>query len=445
MKDLVYYTVGYSSTYIDVITLSITSLRKFNSTVDIAVLCDVSMEAQCKSVFPSDVHIRTFTNSKTPEESSMRKLHIFDTELLCAYDRALFIDCDIVVHVDVQTILDNLVNPEVLYVGDENDQRGHKHIYYSLLNYTKEDYAFFEANSIIPFNAGCFGFVVSPAIKAHFDAINDMIRTHKGRFFYEQSFMNAYFNRINKTDRTVLTKSTYTLFPKSNTSYGGTLVHFTGGPGNAKNKIYRMKQYMDRELFTTPHTGACKIYDTRIDMMMALVPKGGVMAEIGVFQGTFSKDLLALLSPSRLYLMDLFQGPCMSGNQDGNHVISCDMDQSYVQLQEFAKGHPEVTVVKGDSSTVLRTFPDNTFDMIYIDGDHSYQGCKKDLEAAYKVLKPNGWLMGHDYDVNMKKANTAWKFGVRQAVDEFLVTYKQTIHAKGDDGCVSFAIQLQKD
>ena len=125
-------------------------------------------------------------------------------------------------------------------------------------------------------------------------------------------------------------------------------------------------------------------------------------------------------------------------------MISCDMGQSYVQLQEIAKKHPEVAVVKGDSSTLLCSFPENTFDMIYIDGDHSYQGCKKDLEAAYKVLKPNGWLMGHGYDLNMKKTNTTLNIGVRQAVDEFLVTYKQIICAKGNDGYVSFAIQLQK-
>jgi len=400
------------------------------------------MEKQCKSVFPSDVYVRTFDNSKTPEESSMRKLRIFDTDLIHAYDRALFIDCDIVVHVDVQTILDNLVNSEVLYVGDESDQEGHKKNFYSLFNYTNEDYAFFEAKSIIPFNAGCFGFVVSPTIKAHFNAINDMIRTHKGPFFYEQSFMNVYFNRINKTDRTVLTKSTYTLFPMPHTSHVDTLVHFTGGPGNAESKLSRMRQYMNQErMIIRSQVNVCTMYNNRIDMMLALVPKGGIMAEIGVFQGTFSKILRSLLSPSRLYLMDLFQGIC----KDGNHMISCDMEQSYVQLQEFAKKYPEVTVVKGDSSTLLCSFPENTFDMIYIDGDHSYQGYKKDLEAAYKVLKPNGWLMGHGYDLNMKKTNTTLNIGVQQAVDEFLVTYKQIICAKGNDGCVSFAIQLQKD
>jgi hypothetical protein len=82
--------------------------------------------------------------------------------------------------------------------------------------------------------------------------------------------------------------------------------------------------------------------------------------------------------------------------------------------------------------------------MIYVDGDHTYEGCKKDLEIAYYKIKKGGFLMGHDYEMNMKKAKNAYAFGVRRAVDEFCQTYQQQICAKGMDGCVSFAIRIQK-
>ena len=181
-------------------------------------------------------------------------------------------------------------------------------------------------------------------------------------------------------------------------------------------------------------------YDTRIEMVGALVPKGGVYAEIGVFQGTFSKSLHTLLAPSKLVLLDLFQGFAPSGDQDGNNVVSQDMNKSY----ELLSAKPEYTVLKGDSSTTLGTFDDNMFDMIYVDGDHSYEGCKKDLEMAYRKIKNGGYLMGHDYELNMNKARTRWSFGVHQAVDEFCVKYNQTLCAKGNDGCVSYAIRLTK-
>jgi hypothetical protein len=83
---------------------------------------------------------------------------------------------------------------------------------------------------------------------------------------------------------------------------------------------------------------------------------------------------------------------------------------------------------------------DESIDAIYIDGDHSYEGVKKDLESAYSKIKRFGWIMGHDYEMNMTKAKKEYKFGVRKAVDEFCSKYNLKIFAKAMDGCVSYAI-----
>jgi cephalosporin hydroxylase len=79
--------------------------------------------------------------------------------------------------------------------------------------------------------------------------------------------------------------------------------------------------------------------------------------------------------------------------------------------------------------------------MIYIDADHSYEGCKRDLNISFKKVKSGGYIMGHDYEMNMNKAQKEYSFGVKQAVDEFCISYNQRICAKGFDGCVSYAIQ----
>jgi predicted O-methyltransferase YrrM len=97
-----------------------------------------------------------------------------------------------------------------------------------------------------------------------------------------------------------------------------------------------------------------------------------------------------------------------------------------------------------DPAIIDRVRSYGPFDVVFIDGDHSYEGCKRDLVVAYSKVKPNGYILGHDYELNMKKAQTAWEFGVRQAVDEFCVQTGQTIKAKGLDGCVSYAIQVCK-
>lgn len=186
------------------------------------------------------------------------------------------------------------------------------------------------------------------------------------------------------------------------------------------------------------------VYDTRQEMLLACVPKGGIYAEVGVFEGEFAAFLLRALEPSRLYMMDLFQGHCGSGNQDGNFFKMIDLNKSFQDLHQTYAGDERVVIQRGNSRDLLSDLDDNSLDMIYIDGDHGYEGCKSDLELAYKKCKSGGYICGHDYEMNMAKAHTAYVFGVQRAVDEFCLKYGQTIAAKGMDGCVSYAIHLSK-
>ena len=58
--------------------------------------------------------------------------------------------------------------------------------------------------------------------------------------------------------------------------------------------------------------------------------------------------------------------------------------------------------------------------MIYIDGDHSYEGITKNIHAAHQTLRPGGFLMsGNDY-ANWCSA-AATPYGVARAVNEFIV------------------------
>jgi hypothetical protein len=179
-----------------------------------------------------------------------------------------------------------------------------------------------------------------------------------------------------------------------------------------------------------------KIFENRNDMVNKLVIQGGVYGEIGVFKGEFSKFLLGL-NPSKLVLFDLFDGICESGDVDGNGVCNTNMAHEYYNLNNIDN---VLELIKGDSSTELLKFNDGYFDMLYIDGDHSYEGCKKDLNVALKKVKKGGWVMGHDYEMNMKKAKTYYSFGVKQAVDEICKENNLTIYSKAMDGCVSYCI-----
>jgi spermidine synthase len=166
--------------------------------------------------------------------------------------------------------------------------------------------------------------------------------------------------------------------------------------------------------------------------------------EIGIFKGEFLDYLVQNSGASSIDGVDLFEGIGFSGDVDGNNSISYDVGKSYIDLTEKYKNNPAVRLYKSDSSTFLASVADNTYDIIYIDGDHSYEGSKKDLKQSYKKIKNGGYIMGHDYEMNMKKAKTSYDFGVKQAVDKFCEMYNQIILAKAMDGCVSFCIHIQK-
>jgi len=172
--------------------------------------------------------------------------------------------------------------------------------------------------------------------------------------------------------------------------------------------------------------------------------KNPKIIEIGIFKGEFLDYIYNNCNPLNLDGIDLFEGTVGSGNADGNNFTYCNLNQSYNELSLKYSNCPNVKLHKSDSSIFLSKCNDNEYDIIYIDGDHSYNGVKKDLIQSFKKIKNGGYIMGHDYEMNMTKAKTRYNFGTKQAVDEFCVYYKQTIIAKAFDGCVSYCIKINK-
>lgn len=186
------------------------------------------------------------------------------------------------------------------------------------------------------------------------------------------------------------------------------------------------------------------VFDTRNDMLKYYCdtlsnPK---ILEIGVFKGDFLNYLVTNCNYASIDAVDLFKGVTCSGDSDGNNVVYYDVGKSYLELLEKYKEMPNIKIHKSDSIHFLQNQDDNTYDIIYIDGDHSYNGVKQDLMNAFRKIKKGGYIMGHDYEMNMKKAKNKYDFGVKQAVDEFCITYNQTIISKALDGCVSYCIHI---
>lgn len=188
------------------------------------------------------------------------------------------------------------------------------------------------------------------------------------------------------------------------------------------------------------------IFDTRNEMLKhycQTIPNPKLL-EIGVFKGEFVDYLFKNCNIGSIDAVDLFEGIMGSGDVDGNNFSFCDIGKSYLELCHKYRNNDNVKFYKTNSYTFFQNQKDNSYDIIYIDGDHSFNGVKQDLINAYQKIKNGGYIMGHDYEMNMEKANKVYNFGVKDAVDEFCLYYEQNIIAKAMDGCVSYCIHVQK-
>jgi SAM-dependent methyltransferase len=186
-----------------------------------------------------------------------------------------------------------------------------------------------------------------------------------------------------------------------------------------------------------------KVYETRVDMLYE-VKHNGVIAELGVFRGDFSEQILEACKPKKLVLIDLWPDqPIQCGDADGNHLEFQNGKQLHSQVVSKFNKMDVVRILHG-LTNLIKSYPENYFDMVYIDADHSYNAVLNDLINAYRVTKPDGIIMGHDYSYNLEKTKNTHYFGVSDAVSRFCVDYKQVMNMIAMDGCTSFGITIKK-
>jgi hypothetical protein len=151
------------------------------------------------------------------------------------------------------------------------------------------------------------------------------------------------------------------------------------------------------------------------------MPKRSVCAEVGVNEGEFSKQILSVVGPRRLHLIDPWKhveqyAEAHFGGlgSDGQALMDVRYERVKRELAaEIETG--QVTIHRDFSSSASHEFEDSYFDWIYIDGNHLYEFVREDLEIYNPKVKAQGYLAGDDYGVE-----GWWANGVQKAVDEFV-------------------------
>ena len=132
--------------------------------------------------------------------------------------------------------------------------------------------------------------------------------------------------------------------------------------------------------------------------LLALMPKGGVCAEVGVWQGGFSAEILAITEPAMLHLIDPWEYmPEFSNTGFGRSRNADRMSEMHAQVVATFRDDPRVIVHRATSQAALSALPDGGLDWIYIDGNHNEPFISADLGLAMAKVKPDGVIAGDDY------------------------------------------------
>lgn len=162
------------------------------------------------------------------------------------------------------------------------------------------------------------------------------------------------------------------------------------------------------------------------------------IAEIGCWTGT-STSLLGHIAKRRsgsVKAIDWFQGADTSNLSECANVFNikkiCELNLRQQNLLEV------VEVIESKSEDAVSRFPNEYFDVIFIDGDHRYSYVRADIVNWYPKLKIGGLICGHDCEVLIKNGIHSlyekWEqfnwvgfhLGVSRALSELLPEAKKT-------------------
>lgn len=145
--------------------------------------------------------------------------------------------------------------------------------------------------------------------------------------------------------------------------------------------------------------------------------KGGTVVEVGVYGGmsiSYAADA-AIAGGTTIHAVDPWERRFEEGTDDwvrlsGVHrdfaafLDACDLRGHVVEVPEF-------------SVEASRSFADGSIDLLYVDGGHTYDDVRADLEAWWPKVRPGGLVLGDDYKAFEGVARAADEFAAAHGLD----------------------------
>lgn len=133
------------------------------------------------------------------------------------------------------------------------------------------------------------------------------------------------------------------------------------------------------------------------------LPAGGTYLEVGSWQGlsgiVVANGLLANLNlNAQIFCVDTWEG---SQEHQEMSIVREDLLFEVFQKNVIeAQMDCFIKAIRGRSVDVAASWNGPDLDLIFIDGDHSAEGCYEDIQAWFPRLAKEGRMLGHDAKPN---------------------------------------------
>lgn len=261
-KNLVYFTLNHSLEYIDLFFYCLKSIvnKDDASKFDLLVICPPVFEKIINElIYDRGIDLKGFNLLfyHVPEaldgvEASMNKLKIYQWKHISYYGKVLFLDVDILAREPIGTLFDLQIDPDKFYSAiHSTSDHLHNTKFHKLVDYELSKMNEFRDKRIYAFNAGQYLFVNNLRMMHHMYNVDWMTRAWPGEYFFEQAFLNHYFNWFSISDVHLLDRYVkfvaVHLWEKGDFAHSQksdySIIHFAGHACDAHKKIEYIRTF----------------------------------------------------------------------------------------------------------------------------------------------------------------------------------------------------------